>query len=96
MSDKEIGGISLLTESEIFNLKTQGEIIEIQGFDCFNIGMDIQFMKDDLQCDKCGFITKKGKLAGHWYFPVRYPFKQIIVWACGCVDIRDIPITGGK
>jgi hypothetical protein len=83
----------LLSESEIYNLKNQGEIVEIMGYDCFNIGMEISFIKDDLQCDKCGKIIKRGEKAGMWYFAVRYPQRQILLWSCGCSYINDLPVT---
>lgn len=78
-----------LTEQQIFDLKMQGEIVEIEGYDCFGFCFEIDFLKEDVRCDQCGKTLKKKKTAGAWYIPVRYPNKQIIKWACGCITIRD-------
>lgn len=81
-----------LTNEEIFQLKMDGEIVEFAGYDCFNLGMEILFLKEDLKCDKCGKIIKANKPAGMWYFAARHPEKRIIKWACGCIDVDDYPL----
>lgn len=77
------------SERDIFQMKLRGEVITVEGYDCFDCGFSISF-KDDVHCDKHDYMIKAGTEAGTWYIPIRYANKQIIKWACGCIDIRDI------
>lgn len=80
---------NVLTEAQIFNMKMAGDIFEFEGYDVFSYGFGLEF-KEDVKCDKCGQILKKGKEVGDWYIPVRHPNKLIIKWACGCVEVKDM------
>jgi len=80
--------IPKFSEQDIFNMKLRGEIIEFNGYDCLDMGIEIAF-KDDVKCKEHNKIIKAGEKAGTWYIPVRYPEKTIIKWECGCLDIKD-------